>query len=144
MWTISSSHGQKHYLFVEIQKKTHTRTRHQHTCIPTRHALHTPMHNTHARHAHPRTAHQHVQNCTTHAHHTSVQGNKIRAKEHNLFKLSFFGAGVVMFAKHISSAPKGESSSTVELQIGGAAVLEWVWWSRSPAKHALKSKSPDR
>jgi hypothetical protein len=45
----------------------------------------------------------------------------MRAKEGNLFKSSFFGAGVVISAKHISSAPKGESNSTVELQIGGVA-----------------------
>jgi hypothetical protein len=62
----------------------------------------------------------------------------MRAKEGNLFKSSFFGAGVVVSAKHISSAPKGDSSSTVELQIGGVAAPELVWWSRSPPKHALK------
>jgi hypothetical protein len=61
----------------------------------------------------------------------------MRAKEGNLLKLSFFGAGVAISAKHISSAPKGESSSTVELQIGGAVAPELVWWSRSPPKHAL-------
>jgi hypothetical protein len=61
----------------------------------------------------------------------------MRAKEGNLFKSSFFGAEVVVSAKHISSAPKGDSSSTVELQIGGVAVPELVWWSRSPPKHAL-------
>jgi hypothetical protein len=61
----------------------------------------------------------------------------VRAKEGNPFKLSFFGAGVVVSAKHISSAPKGESSSTVELQIGGVATPELVWWSWSPPKHAL-------
>jgi hypothetical protein len=59
----------------------------------------------------------------------------VRAKEGNPFKLSFFGAGVVVSAKHISSTPKGESSSTVELQIGGVAAPELVWWSRSPLKH---------
>jgi hypothetical protein len=32
---------------------------------------------------------------------------------------------------------KGESSSTVELQIGGVAAPELVWWSRSPPKHTL-------
>jgi hypothetical protein len=58
------------------------------------------------------------------------------AKEGNLFKFLFFGAGVVIFAKHISSALEGESSSTVELQIGVAAASKWVWRSRSPAKHA--------
>jgi hypothetical protein len=61
----------------------------------------------------------------------------LRAKEGNPFKLSFFGAGVVVSAKHIFSAPKGESSSTVELQIAGVAAPELVWWSRSPPKHAL-------
>jgi hypothetical protein len=61
----------------------------------------------------------------------------LRAKEGNPFKLSFFGAGVVVSAKHISSTPKGESSYTVELQIGGVAALELFWWSRSPPKHAL-------
>jgi hypothetical protein len=50
----------------------------------------------------------------------------MRAKESNLFKLSIFGVGVVISVKHISSAPKGESSSTVELQIGGVAAPEWV------------------
>jgi hypothetical protein len=44
----------------------------------------------------------------------------MRGKEGILFKSSFFGAGVVVLAKHISS-PKGESSSTVELQIGVVA-----------------------
>jgi hypothetical protein len=61
----------------------------------------------------------------------------MRAKE--LFKLLFPGAGVVIYAKHIFSAPKGESSSTVELQIGGAAAREWLWWSRSHVKHAHNS-----
>jgi hypothetical protein len=61
----------------------------------------------------------------------------MRAKEDNLFKFSFFGAGVAISAKHISSAPKGESSSTVELQIGGAAAPKLVWWSWSPPKHAV-------
>jgi hypothetical protein len=46
-----------------------------------------------------------------------MQPKKMRAKEGNLFKSSFFGAGVVISAKHISSALKGEYSSTVELQI---------------------------
>jgi hypothetical protein len=63
----------------------------------------------------------------------------LRAKEGNLFKSSFFGAGVDVSVKHISLAPKGESSFTVELQIGGVAAPELVWWSRSPPKHALKS-----
>jgi hypothetical protein len=61
---------------------------------------------------------------------------KLRAKEGNLFKSSFFGAVVVVSAKHISSAPMGESSSTVKLQIGGVATPELVWWSWSPPKHA--------
>jgi hypothetical protein len=60
------------------------------------------------------------------------------AKEGNPFKLSIFGVGVVVSAKHISSAPKGESSSTVELQIGGVAAPELVWWRRSSPKHALR------
>jgi hypothetical protein len=64
------------------------------------------MHNTHAR--------------------TTYREKKMRAKESNLFKLSIFGAGIVICAKHISSAPKGGCSSTVELQIGGAAAPEWV------------------
>jgi hypothetical protein len=55
---------------------------------------------------------------------------KKRAKEGNLFKSSFCGAGVVVSAKHISSAPMEESSFTVELQIGGVAAPELVWWSR--------------
>jgi hypothetical protein len=38
----------------------------------------------------------------------------------------------------LTSAPKQESSSTVELEIGGVAAPEWVSWSWSPAKHALK------
>jgi hypothetical protein len=52
-------------------------------------------------------------------------------------KASIFRVEVIS-AKHISSPPKGESNSMVELQIGGAAAPEWVWRSRSPAKHALK------
>jgi hypothetical protein len=70
------------------------------------------------------TGHTH----TTHAQHITYtpaykQNKKIEAKEGNLFKSSFFGAGVVVSAKHISSTPKGESSSTVELQIGGVAEI---------------------
>jgi hypothetical protein len=115
----------------------HTHACNTHPHVHTQHPhVHTPMHSTHARHAHPRTAHQHIQHCTALAHHTSVQEQ--RAKEHNLFKVSFFEAGVVISVKHISSAPKGESSSTVELQIGGVAAPELVWWSWSPPKHALK------
>jgi hypothetical protein len=49
----------------------------------------------------------------------------MRAKEVNLFKLPFFRVGVAISAKHISSAPKGESSSTVELQIGGVVLQSW-------------------
>jgi hypothetical protein len=66
-------------------------------------------------------------------------GKKLREKEGNPFKLSFFEVGVAICAKHISSAPKGES--TVELQIGGAAAPELVWWSWSPPKHALNLRS---
>jgi hypothetical protein len=55
--------------------------------------------------------------------------------------ISISGAGVAIFAKHISSAPKAEFGSTVELQIGGVAASELVWWSRSPPKHALRSWS---
>jgi hypothetical protein len=62
----------------------------------------------------------------------------LRAKEGNPFKLSFFEVGVAISAKHISSVPKGKSSSTVELQIGRAAAPELVWWSRRPPKHALR------
>jgi hypothetical protein len=65
-----------------------------------------------------------------------MQPKKMRAKEGNLFKSSFFGAGVVISAKHISSALKEEYSSTVELQIGGVATPELVWSWISP-KHAL-------
>jgi hypothetical protein len=65
---------------------------------------------------------------------------KMRAKEGILFKSSFFGAGVVVSAKHISSSPKGESSSMVEPQIGGVAAPELVWWSRSSPKHTLKRR----
>jgi hypothetical protein len=60
-----------------------------------------------------------------------MRAKKMRAEEGNLFKSLFFGAGVVVSVKHISSATKGESSSTVELQIGGVAAPELVWWSRS-------------
>jgi hypothetical protein len=87
--------------------------------------MHTPRTSTHA--------------CThrTHTHHTCKQNKKLRTKEGNPFKLSIFGAGVVVSAKHISSAPKGESNSTVELQIGGVAAPDLVWWSWSSPKHAL-------
>jgi hypothetical protein len=74
--------------------------------------------------------HTHAQHTSTYntAQHTHITPayRKNRPKEHNLFKLSFFGAGVIIFAKHISSAPKGESNSTVKLQIGGAAAPKWV------------------
>jgi hypothetical protein len=52
--------------------------------------------------------------------------NVLRTKEGNSFKSSIFRVEVVISAKHISSAPKGESNSMVELQIGGAAAPEWV------------------
>jgi hypothetical protein len=55
-----------------------------------------------------------------------MQNKKLRAKEGNHFKSSFFGAGVVVSAKHISSTPKGEFSSVVELQIDGVAAPELV------------------
>jgi hypothetical protein len=113
----------------------HVHTQHPH--------VHTPMHTQHA-HVHTRMHTQHT-HATTHTHstaHTHACEKKKRAKEGNLFKSSFFGAGVVVSAKHISSAPKGESSSTVELQIGGVAAPELVWWSRSPPKHALRSRNP--
>jgi hypothetical protein len=84
-------------------------------------------------HTHAHTRHAH----TTHTNSTK----KLRVKEGNQFKSSFFGAGVVVSAKHISSTPKGECSSTVELQIGGVAAPELVWWSRSPPKHALSVAS---
>jgi hypothetical protein len=88
---------------------------------------------------HTHTTHAHL--CTTLTYTPAYKQNKkIEAKEGNLFKSSFFGAGVVVSAKHISSTPKGESSSTVELQIGGVAAPELVWWSRSPPKHALKAR----
>jgi hypothetical protein len=51
--------------------------------------------------------------------------------------ISVSGAGAVISAKHISSAPKGESSFTVEVQIGGIAAPEFVWRSWIPAKHAI-------
>jgi hypothetical protein len=38
----------------------------------------------------------------------------------------------------------GESSSTVELQIGGVATPELVWWSWSPPKHALNPSFKDQ
>jgi hypothetical protein len=53
--------------------------------------------------------HTHV----THTPHIQTAQKKLRVKEGNQFKSSFFGAGVVVSAKHISSTPKGESSSTV-------------------------------
>jgi hypothetical protein len=55
---------------------------------------------------------------------------------HNMISVS--RAGAVISAKHISSTPNCESSSTVKLQIGRAAALELVWRSWSPPKHALK------
>jgi hypothetical protein len=85
---------------------------------------------------HTHAQHTNTYNTAQHSHVTPAYKKK-RAKEHNLFKVSIFGAGVVISAKHISSAPKGESSSTVELQIGGVAAPELVWWSWSPPKHAL-------
>jgi hypothetical protein len=117
---------------------THAHAQH---CTHT-HSTHAPMHNTARRHNTCTTRHaMHRHNtCTQHPHRThnthSVR-EKMRAKEVNLFKLPFFGVGVAISTKHISSAPKGESSSTVELQIGGVAAPELVWWSRSPPKHDL-------
>jgi hypothetical protein len=152
----------KSLLFFQIQKKhtthTHTCSTHAHTHMlhahSTQHTMHTPMQPYTPMHAHMHTTlthtmhtactnHAHTTQATTHActhtwrtHHTCKQHKKLRAKEGNQFKSSFFGAGVVVSAKHISSTPKGESSSTVELQIGGVAAPELVWWSRSPPKHA--------
>jgi hypothetical protein len=48
----------------------------------------------------------------------------LRAKEDKQLKLAICGVGVVISAKHLSSAPKQESSSTMELEIGGVAALE--------------------
>jgi hypothetical protein len=80
----------------------------------------------------------------THAQHvgygaacTCKKTNMLRVKKSNLFKLLFSGVGVVISAKHISPAPKWESSSTVELQIGETTTPEWIWRSWSSAKHAL-------
>jgi hypothetical protein len=94
------------------------------------------MHTRHAQ-AHTSHTHTHTHNTTHHAQHALHKGKNLRAKEGNPFKLSFFEVGVAISAKHISSVLKGKSSSTVELQIGGAAASELVWWSRSPPKHAL-------
>jgi hypothetical protein len=82
---------------------------------------------------HTHAQHTNTYNTAQHSHVTPAYKKK-RAKEHNLFKVSIFGAEVVISAKHISSAPKGESSSTVELQIGGVTASELVWWSWSPPK----------
>jgi hypothetical protein len=133
---------------------SHTRTRHTqahtpctHPCTATHYThAHTPCtctHCTHAtRHAHmPCTGthctHAHAQQCTNHAQQTLHKGKKLRQKRAIHSNYHFFEVGVAISAKHISSAPKGESSSTVELQIGGAVAPELVWWSRSPPKHAL-------
>jgi hypothetical protein len=147
---------QNYYFFFKFKRKKTPRTHaHTHTCC-THTAHNTPCTHPctrthHARtHAQPCTQHSHTP-CTHHActHHAQVhthahtghahtkQNKKLRAKEGNQFKSSFFGAGVVVSAKHISSTRKGESSSTVELQIGGVAAPELVWWSRSRPKHAL-------
>jgi hypothetical protein len=131
---------------------THTHMLHAHSTPPCTHTCTPHAHNTDTHHAHsmhtPRThhtckytvTHAHKYNACTHTSrtpHTCKQHKKLRAKEGNQFEFSFFGAGVVVSAKHISSTPKGESSSTVELQIGGVAAPELVWCSRSPPKHAL-------
>jgi hypothetical protein len=67
----------------------------------------------------------HAQAQRTHRHNSQRTGKKVRVKEDNPFKLSFFGAGVVVSAKHISSAPNGESSSTVELQLVELLLQSW-------------------
>jgi hypothetical protein len=156
-------------LLVQIEKEkklTHTTQAQQHTRTQSHtrapytgtHALHTPMHShtlhtcTHAMHMHTlHTRHAHTP-CTgthfTHAHaHAqhytpcttrTAQRKKFEGKRGQSIQ-TFFEVGVANSAKHISSVPKGKSSSTVELQIGGAAAPELVWWSRSPPKHALTS-----
>jgi hypothetical protein len=125
-----------------LHKCTHAMHMHTlHTCthamhMHTLHTRHTPCTHTMHRHTlHTRTRPTLHKPCT----HALHKGKKLREKEGNPCKLSFLEVGVAISAKHISPAPKGESSSTVELQIGGAAAPELVWWSRSPPKHALRS-----
>jgi hypothetical protein len=142
------THSTQHTPHTRTAHTTHTYTTH-HTPRPYTHITeHTRTHSTHTTHAHAQhtytrmhtqdTMHAHAQHITyTHA----WKHKKMRAKEGNLFKSSFSRAGVVVSAKHISSAPKGESSSAVELQIGGVVAPELVWWSRSPPKHALSPGS---
>jgi hypothetical protein len=54
----------------------------------------------------------------------SERKKNLRAKEDKQLKLSNCGVGVVVSAKHLSSARKQESSSTVELEMGGVAAPE--------------------
>jgi hypothetical protein len=143
MWTISCSQlfgdvCSSKSLLVEIEKEKNSRTPHRHTSthalshtthMHTRHAHAHTAHTPHAMHRH--STHTHSSLSTSHAQHTAYR-EKVRAKEGNPFKLSFFGAGVVVSAKHISSAPKGGpaprwSCKLVELLLqswfGGAGAL---------------------
>jgi hypothetical protein len=80
------------------------------------------QHSTHAQAQHAHSTHRHMHTARQHAH--SEREKNLRAKEDKQLKLSICGVGVVVFAKHFSSAPKQESSSTVELQIGGVVAPE--------------------
>jgi hypothetical protein len=80
----------------------HRHTRHAHIHAQA-HTAHTPYTGTHAHARHctrTRTALTHQ--CTARTH----TGKKLRVKEGNPFKLSFYEAGVAISVRHISSAPK--------------------------------------
>jgi hypothetical protein len=144
---------QNHYFFSNSKEKTHhahthaahtdahTHMMHAHStpcthpCSRTHPCTHTctPMHTTltHTTHTPHMQVHTHAH--TRHAHTTHTNSTKkLRVKEGNQFKSSFFGARVVVSTKHISSTPKESpaprwSCRLVELLLqswfGGAGAL---------------------
>jgi hypothetical protein len=120
---------------IEKEKNARTPHRHTSTPAHAMHctqAMHTPMHRhtlhtgltqahtpcthpctgthcTHAVHRHTRTRtalHTHTHSTHAPMHSTHAHRKKLRVKEGNPFKLSFYEAGVAISVRHISSAPK--------------------------------------
>jgi hypothetical protein len=111
----------------------HRHTRHAHIHAQA-HTAHTPYTGTHAHARHctrTRTALTHQ--CTARTH----TEKKIKGKRgQSIQTIILRSRSCYLCQTHLFSS-KGESNSTVELQIGRAAAPELVWWSRSPPKHTL-------
>jgi hypothetical protein len=117
--TLHTRHTQAHTPCTHPCTGTHcTHAVHRHT--RTRTALHTHTHSTHA------PMH------STHAHRKKIKGKRGQSIQTIILR----SRSCYLCQTHLFSS-KGESNSTVELQIGRAAAPELVWWSRSPPKHTL-------